>query len=216
MRSLVTLALLGALAALSSSAHAQQPNGQRRGFVVVGLSPRAPNDPDIGVDIDGRVLPEQTLGAATSIPSGHHVVHAWAKGPDGAPLTNGWASAIYVPPGVTYSVTVPRAVYGPSSGLIGGGVVVSVLGVGSFIGSVFSFYFADGAGTQCHEEGIATGVCGQDPAPYLGLGGATLFFGLAGMIGGPIMIAEGFGKRVSWEFPDVRVGPTGASLTFHF
>jgi hypothetical protein len=109
-------------------------------------------------------------------------------------------------------VVIPQPVLGPDKGLMAGGITVTILGVAFLVGSGFLFAVAD---ADCG-SGFAGDACNAEPAPLVGFGVATLLFGIAGGIGGPVMIAAGAKPEVKWVVPTFNVGAGTASLRWSF
>ncbi|NUP09585.1 MAG: hypothetical protein HOW73_26365 [Polyangiaceae bacterium] len=203
------------LACLTTAGFASAQSAGRSSITVQPPPPPA-GDVRVTVEVDGRTWPTQTYGQPMPIESGRHLIRAYGRDGKDAVLAPDYGQAIYIPANVAFQVGIPRASYQPRSGLVAGGIAITTLGVLSFVGSIFAFYVADAAGTECHEEGFATGVCGAPPGPYIGAGVVTLLFGLNGMIGGPVMIAEGVKPKMSWDAPQLRASSNGLQVRWQF
>jgi len=198
---------------LGPSLASAQPN---RGTIVVHPPTYVPKGTTLTVEVDGRPVPAQTMNAPLLVTPGRKHVDAYIRDAAGQLLRPADSQMALVQTGGVTHVTIPEPVYGPKTGLLAGGIAVSTLGVIFLIGSGILFSVADGAGSDCHEGGFAVDACGADPGPFLGVGATALLFGLAGIIGGPVMIAEGAARRVSWVVPKIEVGPGWASLGWRF
>ncbi len=201
-----------ALALLSSSASAQPA----RGSVIVHPPQFLPKGTTLVVEVDARQIPHDSFNGPVLVTPGRKLVSSSLLDAQGKPTGAPHEQRVMVPLGSYTHVTIPQPELGPNSGLIGGGITVTVLGAVFLIGSGFLFSIADGAGSDCHDGGFAADACGGDPAPFLGFGVTTLLFGIAGGIGGPIMIAEGARPQVSWKMPSFNFGPGYASLGWQF
>lgn len=194
-------------------ASAQPP----RGTIVVHPPTYVPRGTTLVVEVDGRTVPTQSMNGPLLVAPGRKFVNAYILDAAGLPIGGPDEQRVQVQQGGVTHVTIPEPVYGPDSGLIGGGITVSTLGVIFLIGSGLLFSIGDAAGTDCHEpDSFAFDACRADPAPFVGFGAATLLFGLAGVIGGPVMIAEGARSEVDWVTPRIEVGPGWASLGWRF
>lgn len=211
MRSAVCSLLLAVVVLVPSLA-----SGQQRGAVVVHPPMYVPQGTKLVVEVDGRVVPSATMNGPFAVLPGRKFVSSYLLDAQGKPTGEPDEQRVVVPPGASMHVTIPQPVLGPDSGLIAGGVTVTTLGVIFLIGSGFLFSIGDAAGTDCHDGGFAEGACGADPAPFVGFGVTTLLFGIAGGIGGPVMIAAGAKQQVSWVAPTFNVGPGSASFGWKF
>lgn len=210
MRS-VLVALL--VATLSAPALA---SAQERTAVVVHPPPSLPQGTTLVVEVDGTVVPRPLFNGLFSVTPGRKFISSSLVDAQGKTVGEADEQRVVVAPGSTTHVMVPQPELGPSSGLIAGGVTVTVLGVIFLVGSGFLFSIADAAGTDCHDGGFAADACGADPAPFVGFGVTTLLFGIAGGIGGPVMIANGAQQNVSWLVPNFNLGVGAASLSWSF
>ncbi len=197
---------------VSSTAHAQE-----RGFVTVWGPKPLTGEPVVRIDVGGRPIPAAGYGHAQQFPAGKHVLHAEAIDERGrVVLTRD--QVVFIHPNRITDVYVPAAETLPNdTALVGGGIAVTTFGVLAVIGSGLLLTMADGAGTQCFDaDHWAADLCGYEPGPLVGWGVTTLLFGLAGVIGGPVMIAEGAALEPEWVVPDFKVGLGSAALEWTF
>ncbi len=189
---------------------------QDRGYVVVYVAKPIPGEPTVRVDVDGRQVPPEGVGQPLQFPVGKRIVHAEAFDETGRSVLVR-DQVVYVHPNRVSEVYVPGAQTLPDSGLVAGGATVLGFGVLSIVASGLLLTLADGAGTQCFEpDHWAADICGYEPGPLVGWGVTTLVFGLAGIIGGPVIIAEGAEHEPYWILPEIDAGVGSASLTWRF
>ena len=111
-----------------------------------------------------------------------------------------------------YSARTKRA----NGALYGGGIALVVVGsIATLVGAVMVLA-GEGAQTTCTNGAVYT-TCND--SSLIASGAVTLGLGIAGIVGGAIMISVG-GKRVpvtdaAW-MPAVHVGPTGGALKWAF
>ncbi len=201
-----------ALAFVSSSASAQAA----RGSVIVHPPQFLPQGTTLVVEVDARPIPHLSFNTPVAVAPGKKFVISSLLDAQGNLRGEPHEQRVMVPLNSYTHVTIPQPELGANSGLIAGGVTVTTLGALFLVGSGFLFSLADAAGTDCHEGGFAQDACGGDPAPFLGFGVTTLLFGIAGGIGGPVMIAEGAKPRVTWKMPSFNLGPGYASAGWSF
>ena len=212
MRPAIIVCFLAALLCAPSMVSAQQVGS----WIQFHLPQSVPQGTTLVVELDGQSVPLVTMSRPLAVAPGRKVVSTTLLDVEGKPAGDPDEQRFVLPFGVVAPVTIPHPVVAPSTGLIAGGITLTTLGVGSIIASGFLFTLADGAGTDCHKTGFAAPICGQDPAPYLGFGVTTLVFGIAGSIGGPVMIAIGAKSQLSWEAPTFELGPTSAVARWRF
>ncbi len=209
--------VLTAAASLCASLVSGSALGQDRGFIVVHGPRPLPGEPTVRIDVDGRPVPRDGYGHTLMYPTGKRILHAEAVDASGrVVLTRD--QAVFVHPNRVTEAHVPAAETLPGdTALVGGGIAVTTFGVLSIVGSGLLLTLADGAGTQCFEaDHWAADICGYEPGPLVGWGVTTLFFGLAGVIGGPVMIAEGAALEPQWVVPEVKVGVGSLQLDWTF
>ncbi len=115
-----------------------------------------------------------------------------------------------------YSTPTKRA----NGGLYGGGIALVVLGsLATLIGGVVLLE-GSAANSVC-SQGIGSQTCTSSGSGLVAIGATTLVLGIAGIIGGAIMISVG-GKRVpitptdALLHPKLQLGPTSGSLNWAF
>lgn len=193
-------------------ASAQAP----RGSVIIHPPQFLPKGSSLVVEVDAREVPHQAFNNPLAVIPGRKFVVSSLRDAQGNVVEDTHEQRVLVPPGGYMHIAIPQPEMGPDSGLIGGGITITTLGVVFLVGSGFLFSVADGAGSDCHTGGFAVDACGNSPAPFLGFGVTTLLFGIAGAIGGPVMIAEGAKPQVSWKMPSFNFGPGYASVGWRF
>jgi len=171
----------------------------------------------VRIDLDGRPVPKEGYGQTLMYPVGKRILHAEAIDENGlVVLTRD--QAVFVHPNRVTDVYVPAAETLPNdTALVGGGIAVTSFGVLSIIASGLLLTMADGAGTQCFDaDHWAADLCGYEPGPLVGWGVTTMLFGLAGVIGGPVMIAEGASLEPTWVVPEIDAGVGSLKLRWRF
>lgn len=201
-----------ATTAVSSAAHAQD-----RGFITVYGPGPIPGEPSVRIDVDGRPVPPAGYGQTLQYPIGKRILHAEAVDPITGQVVLTRDQAVFVHPNRVTDVYVPGAETLPDTAMIGGGIAVTSFGVLSIVASGLLLTLADGAGTECFDaDHWAADLCGYEPGPLVGWGVTTMLFGLAGIIGGPVMIAEGAELEPTWMVPEVDAGVGSLQLRWRF